>query len=97
MTRPYRTPHGTPDIPNLDAMSRDDLMTFWSLHQRGRNRRMLGISGRDSMNIAGTLANYASNKAAAMICRLDGRIADALVYEHICDGLYGMLPENCKW
>lgn len=87
----------TPNVPNLDAMNADELMTFWMHHQRGRNRKELGLSGRNSMNTTGDLACYASNKATAISCRLRGDITAAQVYEQICDGIYKTLPSEVKW
>lgn len=86
-----------PNIPNLDAGTAEDLMAFWFTHQKGRNRAALGLSGPGSVVTANNLACYASNKAAAMGCRLRGDIQSALVYEGICDRIYESLPENVRW
>lgn len=85
------------NVPNLDAMTHDELMTFWMAHQRGRGRKALGLSGKGSMNTTGNLACYASNKATAMSCRLRGDITAAQVYEQICDGLYKLIPAHVRW
>lgn len=87
----------TPNVPNLDAMSQDELMQFWMQHQRGRGRKALGLSGKGSVNTVGLLACYASNKATAMSCRLRGDIQSALVYEGIADNIYQRLPAQARW
>jgi len=43
------------------------------------------------------LCHYAYNKATAMRCRLDGRIPAALIYERICEDIYGRLAEFARW
>ncbi len=43
------------------------------------------------------LRDYASHKASAMSARLAGRIASALVYEGVCEGIYRKLPNDLKW
>jgi hypothetical protein len=85
------------NIPNFDACTHDDLTAFWMNHQRGRNRKALGIVGPNSVNLTATLAAYAINKATAMTCRLRGDIMAAMTYETICDNIYDRLPEDVKW
>lgn len=84
-------------VPNLDAMTADELMTFWVEHQRGRGRARLGLHGRGSVNATADLANYASNKATAISCRLRGDITAATVYETIADNIYERLPISARW
>lgn len=84
-------------VPNLDAMSADDLMSFWATHQRGCNRAALGLSGPNSVNTTGDLACYASNKATAISCRLRGDINAATMYEGIADRIYQRLPAAARW
>lgn len=86
------------DVPNLDAMSEDDLLAFWSRHQRGRNYRELSPKGKSGNKTAvANLANYAANKAAAMACRGRGDIPSALMYEGYCDNIYAALPAYARW
>lgn len=85
-------------IPNLDCESHADLMAFWAKHQNGRNARELFPNGGKGSRLAtANLANYASNKATAMHCRINGDINSALMYESICDRIYAKLPESAKW
>lgn len=81
------------NVPNLDAMARDDLMAFWTKHQRGWNAKALfPDGGKGTRKATRKLAAYASNKAAAMLCREMGNVSYALDYERICDRLYEELP-----
>lgn len=87
-------------IPNLDGMSEADLSTFH--HKYSRPRRtdaaaLIGDTRPGYTNIARHLANYASNKGAAMMCRRSGDITGASIYETICDNIYAKLPEDLKW
>ena len=89
------------NVPNLDAMSKDQLMRFWS--------RMRFASRIECENIVGdrrpgyttlvksTLTCYASNKATAMRLREQGEIARALEYERICDRIYDEIPTDLRW
>jgi hypothetical protein len=87
-------------VPNLDAMPADDLMRFWLVHQRGnrkRARELFPDTPALYTRVAANLANYASNKATAMQCRLRGDVQAATIYERICDDIYGRLPEWARW
>lgn len=89
------TPSGA---PNFDGMDPEDLMAFWVLHQGGRH--VLGIipeGGQGSRRAVADLANYASNKATAIRCRLSGMIQQAMEYESICDRIYSALPASVRW
>ena len=76
------------DIPNLDAMSIDELLTY-----------MEGNSAIDDWKTPGTfeLCEYAACKARAIQFRLDGDIPKAITWEKICDLLYQMLPTELRW
>jgi len=85
-------------MENLDCMLADELMTFWLKHQRGRKyRELFPLGGPGTKRAAGDLANYASNKATAMQCRLRGDIQAAFIYETICDRIYTGLPASARW
>lgn len=86
------------ETPNLDALSADELMAFWMRYQSGRQYRELfpvQVPGRK--RATADLANYASNKATAIGCRLRGDISTALMYEDIADRIYAGLPTWSKW
>ncbi|WP_372395281.1 hypothetical protein ABMY26_06645 (plasmid) [Azospirillum sp. HJ39] len=93
------------NIPNLDAMTREELMEFWRKWQRDGSRKeaaaMLGCSKGERpvgyIKAADNLANYACNKATAMGLRLEGKIQAAVDYESICDRIYQRLPEHARW
>jgi hypothetical protein len=88
-------------IPNLDAMHKDELMDFWMRYQNRQKRAdaaaLIGDRRPGYTVIAGSLGGYASNKAAAISCRLSGDIQGAMVYESICDGIYDRLPADLRW
>jgi hypothetical protein len=86
------------NVPNFDAMEPDALMTFWRDHQAGRGRKVLFPDGGvGTFKATASLANYASNKATAIRCRLNGDIETALMYEGICDRIYSALPDFARW
>jgi hypothetical protein len=88
------------NVPNLDAMPHDELMTFWATYQRSGRKRAIELFGQKRegyTRVASDLANYASNKATAMGCRVRGDIQTALMYEGICDRIYKSLPEWARW
>jgi hypothetical protein len=86
------------NVPNLDAMTADDLMAFWMKHQAGRAAlELFPAGGRGTRSTTAALANYASNKATAMQCRVRGDIQTALMYEGIADRIYAGLPKGSRW
>lgn len=87
-------------VPNLDAMSEDELMVFYNkhrLHRRKDAEALVGDKRPGYTNIAGSLAHYSINKAVAMKCRREGNINGALCYENICERIYHRLPEDIQW
>jgi len=85
---------------NLDDMpgGADALMSFWGRHQGGRaSRELFPDGGAGTRRATAELANYASNKATAMRCRLAGDIGAALTYEGICERIYAALPAFARW
>lgn len=79
-------------------MTADELMAFWAKHQRGRRYRdLFPAGGEGTKRATADLANYASNKAVAMKCRIRGDIATALEYEQIADRIYAQLPAFARW
>jgi len=90
-------PNPEPGI-NLDCMEPDELMAFWSRHQRGRQyRELFPDGGKGTRRATADLANYASNIATAKRCRLRGDIETALMYEKIADRIYESLPSFAQW
>jgi hypothetical protein len=86
---------------NLDGHSAEWLMSFWALAYRCKEQvgKLLfadrPIEARE--HAVEVLTAYASLKAAAMSCREDGRIAEAMQYEHHCQNYYSELPEWARW
>lgn len=87
------------NVPNLDAMDHDELMLFWSEHHNNNRTKAQALFGNRKGQIRAMkdLANYASNKATAITCRLEGKIQSALMYENIADRIYNNLPDWAKW
>lgn len=82
------------NVPNLDCESHRNLMDFWMRHQKGREYKTLfPEGGKGTRRATADLASYASNKAAAITCRLKGDIQTALMYEKFCDNIFENLPK----
>lgn len=92
---------GEPIIPNLDKMTHDELMNFWSQHRYGQKKSMdllfPGWPTKGLRKIVEKLAAYASNKAAEKIAlRTTGEDA-ANGYRIICNRIYSELPDEAKF
>lgn len=64
---------------------------FLEYHEPNRGRALanrLGFRGSGCVAAADGLMNYACNKRAAVSCRIQGKIREALDYEAICDRIY---------
>lgn len=89
------------NIPNLDAMTEDELMAFWQRYQNRQTRKdaaeLIGDRRKGYTVLAAKLGGYASNKAAAIACRSRGDIQAAEVYESICEQIYETLPSDLRW
>jgi hypothetical protein len=89
------------NVPNLDATSQQELMSFWMKYQNVGKRKdceaLVGDRRKGYTIIAGNLGAYAANKSAAMGCRERGDVSAALSYERICDSIYDTLPADCRW
>ncbi len=85
---------------NLDCMDPTDLMAFWNRHQHKSRNAALALFGTKFpgyIRAMNDCANYASNKATAMNCRMRGDITTALYYESICERIYKTLPSAARW
>jgi hypothetical protein len=89
------------NVPNLDCEDSDTLWEFWkrfnSVRPVAQARLLFPDRPKGYVSAARSLAGYASNKATAMSCRIEGKIESALVYEKICDRIYSDLPDYAKW
>ncbi len=82
---------------DCDAGGAPYLMAFWFRYQGGQGyRELFPAGGKGTKRATADLANYASNKATAMSCRLRGDINTAVMYEDICDRIYARLPDWAK-
>ena len=84
-------------IPDLDAMSEDELMTFWSVYHRAGPKlaeQLFGRRFKDFTNAASALANYASNRATAMACARRGDEHGKEIYEHAMRLSFDRLPRE---
>lgn len=88
-------------VPNLDAMTQDQLKGFIAMYRNPRPDEAVKLTGQaepeTAMEIAKLLAVYATNKAHAMESRLKGDIGDALRHEEECDKIYDRLPDSVRW
>lgn len=87
-------------VPNLDAMTHDELMNFWARYHRATRKdaaELIGDKRKGYIGLAADLANYACNKAVAMSCRLKGNINAATNYEAYADQIYARLPADLRW
>ena len=84
---------------DLDTSDPEELMAFWLItyHHPIATGRILFPERPDRYVAATTsLGLYASNKATAIRCRLQGDISTAQMYEGICDRIYSRLPAYAK-
>lgn len=85
---------------NLDGMDKDELMEFWGRTNRQPvtvARELFPDKPRGYVSAARDLGHYAANKSAAMLCRENGSIQGAMMYESICETIYNRLPEFARW
>jgi len=88
------------NVPNLDAMSSDELMEFWKTFHRPTRKQaswLVGGTGKGYTTAAMSLAAYAASKATAQMCRERDDITGAQIYEIICKDIYKRLPASVKW
>lgn len=83
---------------NPDAATTEDLLDFWHATHTNpvRTARQIFDPTPGYVEATKDLGNYASNKATAMRCRLNGDIQTAQMYERICDKIYAGLPSFAK-
>jgi len=84
---------------NLDAMTPSELWNLWeTIDQRLISSARILFPGQTKGIIAAArdFKNYCSNKATAMVFRMDGDIPQALKHEGICDRIYQDLPKWAK-
>lgn len=88
-------------VPNMDAMTQDQLAAFARMYFNPRPDEAVKLTGQaepeTAMDIAKLLAVYANNKAKAMESRLKGDIGTALRHEEECDKIYDRLPDEVRW
>lgn len=86
---------------NLDCMEIDELWALWkrtnSVRPVEAAREIFSERPKGYVKAAKMLGNYAANKATAMKLRSGGKIAQAMVFEGICDSIYCRLPDYAKW
>jgi hypothetical protein len=80
-----------------DEAERDSFLSAYG-HAAGITvSRSVGYAGKGMVRAGKDLRNYAWNKRTACACRLRGDIGAALMYEGICERIYGELPESLRW
>ena len=86
------------NVPNLDAMTVDELRQFCFKHLHGRkHKELFPKGGQGVITMTNDLSSYAMNKLTAMTLRASGHVRRALEYETICEGIYEYLPEEARW
>lgn len=90
-----------PNIPNLDRMSEDRLMEFWSKYHRPGKRAIAelfpGWPQRGMRKVVSDLANYASNKATEKASRRRKDKQAVAIYRKIAENIYADLPEYARF
>lgn len=84
----------------IDHLTKDECFAFWAKYQNPTRKaaaELFGGSHVGYIRAAKDLANYASNKGAAIGCRTQGDTSRALMYEGICDKIYAGLPDFARW
>ncbi len=85
-------------VPNLDCMYEDELRAFAVTQpSRKKAREMFPTRPPGYTVAARNVGSYAANKATAMGLRASGEIAQALLYEEVCDRIYQKLPWFARW
>jgi hypothetical protein len=89
------------NVPNLDAMTADQLKSFVLMYRNPRpdeSVHLTGISEPEmAMEATKLLAVYATNKMHAMEERIKGNMGEALRHEEECDKIYERLPDDLRW
>lgn len=82
-------------MENLDSLPAEKLLELYQKIQAHPRimAKELNLSVRD----AKYYKNYAINKYTAIQCRLEGKIAEAIKYEDICDIIYGQMSLSANW
>ena len=88
-----------PGPTNLDGWLPDDLMAFWNFARYSKSLAAYMFPEQHKGRIIAVklLANYASNRATSINCRMSGKVHTALMYDHICQTIYNRLPDWAKW
>jgi hypothetical protein len=85
---------------NPDGMSKEEIHEWIAYIGNGQRpavakRWFSGVAGQ--FKLVRDIRNYLWNKVTAMTCREEGKIAEALMYEDICDKIYKQLPHKIRW
>jgi len=85
MTMRERSHNPMIEIPNLDAMTEDDLLIF-----------MQEVADADD-DLSRNAYAYANRKLLAMVARRQGNISRAMQYENSADAIYHRIPQKDRW
>jgi hypothetical protein len=91
------TEHGPPNLDGLDKAELWALFRRVQQHPRKTAREWFPDRPEGYVGVTRRLGHYAANKATAMGLRAKGEIAEAVMYERICDDIYQQLPERARW
>lgn len=86
-------------VPNLDAMSVDELRDFRHKYRKADLATAQNLVGhiKAPVSAAKELARYADMKASAMLYRKNGHIQVAVRLEESCEAIYKALPPEARW
>lgn len=90
---------GRPDL-DLFTTETDKLTDIWAaihFHPVICARILFPDRPKRYVSVTQDLGRYACNKSCAMKLRLEGKIKNALAYEHACEILYENLPDWARW
>jgi hypothetical protein len=87
-------------IPNLDTMEEKELREFWKKYHRASRKdaaALIGDKHIECVSYAATLAAYAMDRVCAMGLRLEGKVAEAMTYEHSMELRLARIPDDLRW
>lgn len=85
-------------VPNLDAMTTENLIAFSERHQYGREyKRLFDRVSRFVVPDTSLLASYAHCKACERLCAAREDMPQSVVYQRMAAEFYKKLSPDAKW
>lgn len=83
---------------NLDCENTlGEFITTYKTTNGRRLANLLNLRGKGSTEKGYAISGYAWNKHTAILCRKEGKIIEAQMYEGICERIYSRMSEDIKW